>query len=406
MLPQGRKSTKWPGFTFRNYELLFFMKRFLLAAGLVFGVETLAFSQKNLVPNGSFENTAAIPNNVAQFYLAQPWSSTAPSREPADLFHLKSRSINVSALDNYMGTQMPHSGDAYAGIAVVREGNLDYREFMQVYLSEPLQKGELYHAEFYVSLSDYSKVATNGISFYVSQKAPLLAQNAFMAIQPQVISSTSEIISEKQEWIKVSGQFKAQGGEIVLTIGNFLSQRNTPKKKVKPIGNYVPRKKTVKEKVLSLVPGNDDDFAYYYIDDIKLTRVGDKPEELVAKKSTYFGDVKAKEPIRLNNIFFRPDEAVLLPTSFTELDKLHEFLEENPAVVIKINGHTDITSNPAYNQTLSENRAKAVKMYLIRKGVDDRKIQIQGFGDTMPVATNETEEGKQKNRRVEFEVVN
>ncbi|KAA9345844.1 OmpA family protein [Adhaeribacter soli] len=366
------------------------MKKFLLAGVLMLGVETLAFSQKNLVPNGSFENTAATPKNVAQFFLAQPWSSTAPSPEPADLFHKQSRSLDVAAPHNYMGMQEPRTGEAYAGIAVIRKGKIDYREFMQVYLSEPLRKGELYDAEFYVSLSDFSEIATNGLSMYVSHKVPLLAQNGYLMIRPQISKPESEIIAEKQDWVKVSGQFKAQGGETVLTIGNFLSPSKTPKQKVKSA-----RKETDREA-----------FAYYYIDDIKLTRVGDKPEELVAKRSTYFGEIRAKEPIRLSNIFFRPDEAVLLPTSFNELDKLYEFLSENKEMAIQINGHTDITSNPEYNQTLSENRAKAVKTYLIRKGIDERKIKTQGYGDTRPVATNETEEGKQQNRRVEFEVLN
>src|SRR5688572_106829 len=366
------------------------MKKFWLAGILVFGIETIAFSQENLVPNGSFENTVAIPESVSQFYLARPWSSTAPGQEPADLFHKRAKSMEVASPQNYMGSQEPHTGEAFAGIAVLRKGKQDYREFMQVLLAKPLEKGETYEAEFYTSLSDYSELATNSIGLYCSRKAPLLAQNGFMMVRPQVLKPNDEIISETKEWVKVTGRFKAQGGETMLTIGNFMAQDKTPKKKVKS-----SRKETDKEA-----------FAYYYIDDVSLLKIGGKTEEIVAKKSEYFGEVKAKKPVTLNNIFFRTDEAVLLPTSFPELEKLYEFLVQNPALTIQINGHTDNTSTPEYNQSLSENRAIAVKKYLVQKGIPENKIKTQGFGSSKPIASNETEEGKQLNRRVEFEILN
>jgi OOP family OmpA-OmpF porin len=366
------------------------MRRNLLLAGiLVFGIKTLAFSQENLVPNGSFENTIAIPESVSQFYLARPWSSTAPGLEPADLFHKRAKSMEVASPQNYMGSQEPHTGEVFAGIAILRKGKQDYREFMQVLLTKPLEKGETYEAEFYTSLSDYSELATNSLGLFFSRKAPLLAQNGFMMVRPQIIKSKDEIISETKEWVKVIGRFKAQGGETMLTIGNFMAQDKTPKKKVKS-----SRKETDKEA-----------FAYYYIDDVSLVKVGGKIEEIVAKKSEYFGEVKTKKPVTLNNIFFRTDEAVLLPTSFPELEKLYEFLVQNPTLTIQINGHTDNTSNPEYNQTLSENRANAVKKYLVQKGISENNIKTQGFGSSKPVASNETEEGKQQNRRVEFEIL-
>ncbi|MFC5272345.1 OmpA family protein [Adhaeribacter terreus] len=391
------------------------MKKFLLAGFALFSFQTIAFSQENLVPNGDFENTQAIPEGVSQFYLAKPWFSTAPGPEPADLFHKRSRSFDVNALQNYVGQQEPHSGNAFAGISLFRGGNIDYREFMLVRLSEPLEKGALYEAEFYVSLSEYSEYATSGLGFFVSQRAPLLLQNGFLMSKPQVELAPENIITERDKWVRVAGQFKAGGGETTLTIGNFQAYDKVPKLKVVPAGNFVPRKKTMKEKIMTFGKETDEGYAYYYIDDIKLSKVSDrkpepqpkpKPEpEIVAKRSDYFGEVKANKTIRLNKIFFQPDKAVLLPASYQELDKLYGFLTENPTVSIQINGHTDITNLPGYNQTLSENRAKAVKFYLIRKGIAEKRIKTKGFGETQPVATNETEEGKQQNRRVEFEIL-
>ncbi len=385
------------------------MKKFLLAGAALFSFQTIAFSQENLVPNGDFEKGLAIPEEVAQYYLAKPWYSIAPGPDPADLFHTRSRSFKVNASQNYVGQQAPHSGNAYAGISVIRGGNIDYREFLQTRLAEPLEQDALYEAEFFVSLADFSEYATSGIGFYVSQRAPLLLQNGFLMSKPQVEPIAQNIITERENWVKISGQFKAAGGETTLTIGNFQAYDQVPKVKVVPTGNYAPRKKTMKEKIKSLKYGSDEGFAYYYIDDIKLTKVSAvKPEPkpaVVAKRSEYFGDITAKKTIRLNNIFFQPDKAVLLPASFPELDKLFGFLTENPTVSIQVNGHTDITNLPDYNQTLSENRAKAVKFYLIRKGINEKRIKTKGFGETQPVATNETEEGKQLNRRVEFEIL-
>ena len=396
------------------------MKKYLLTGFALLTFQTIAFSQENLIPNGDFENVAAIPERVGQFFLARPWASSAPGQEPADLFHKRSRSVSVRIPFNYVGEQEPFSGEAYAGIAVLRGGEIDYREFMQVLLEKPLEKGALYEIEFYTSLSDYSEIATSSLGFYFSHKPPLLIENGFLMARPQFQVPEDQIITEKNAWVKIAGQFKATGGETILTIGNFKARDAAPKLKVEPVGNFPVRQKSWKEKLLAIGKESDETYAYYYIDDIKLTRAAEKQPAVVArlpepkpapapkpvpKASEYFGDLTARKTIRLNNIFFQADKAVLLPASYPELDKLHSFLVENPTVSIQINGHTDITHLPDYNQTLSENRAQAVKFYLIRKGIHNNRLKTKGFGETQPVATNDTEEGKQKNRRVEFEIL-
>jgi OmpA-OmpF porin, OOP family len=100
----------------------------------------------------------------------------------------------------------------------------------------------------------------------------------------------------------------------------------------------------------------------------------------------------------LKNIFFTINKSELLSESFIELDKLVRYLNERP----KISGHTDNTGNEDQNKTLSESRAKAVADYLILKGIDKSRINYIGYGSSKPVATNDTNEGKQQNRRVEF----
>lgn len=92
----------------------------------------------------------------------------------------------------------------------------------------------------------------------------------------------------------------------------------------------------------------------------------------------------------------------MLPESFFELDKLVQHLNVIHNSTIKIIGHTDKTGNEEQNKTLSEARAKAVAEYLILKGIDTSRINYIGYGSLKPIATNETDEGKQQNRRVDF----
>jgi outer membrane protein OmpA-like peptidoglycan-associated protein len=95
----------------------------------------------------------------------------------------------------------------------------------------------------------------------------------------------------------------------------------------------------------------------------------------------------------------------LLPESKPELEKLTTLLTENPGLSIEIEGHTDNTGAESHNQTLSENRAKAVYDYLITAGIGKSRLTLKGYGFSRPVAGNESEEGKQKNRRTEVKIL-
>lgn len=116
------------------------------------------------------------------------------------------------------------------------------------------------------------------------------------------------------------------------------------------------------------------------------------------------GAPAGEKAIVLKNVFFESGSAQLRPESVTELEKLRHLLEDNPGLRIQINGHTDNVGTGADNQTLSEQRAKAVYSYLVEHGIDRGRLRYKGFGESRPVDTNETEEGRQQNRRTEFVV--
>lgn len=101
----------------------------------------------------------------------------------------------------------------------------------------------------------------------------------------------------------------------------------------------------------------------------------------------------------LKNIFFETDKFELMEASFPELKKMVRLMNNNPSIIIEISGHTDNVGSLEYNQLLSERRAKSVLDYLVMKGVSESRLQYKGFGFVMPISTNNTPEGRAKNRR-------
>jgi outer membrane protein OmpA-like peptidoglycan-associated protein len=104
----------------------------------------------------------------------------------------------------------------------------------------------------------------------------------------------------------------------------------------------------------------------------------------------------------MHGIHFKTGKYDIMPVSYLILDPIANALLANPTYCIDVRGHTDNVGKSAMNITLSNNRANAVRTYLIKKGVDPKRMTTHGYGDTMPVATNKTKAGKALNRRVEF----
>lgn len=109
--------------------------------------------------------------------------------------------------------------------------------------------------------------------------------------------------------------------------------------------------------------------------------------------------------ITLNNLFFDFDKAVLRPESFPELDRIVTLMNEKPSMEIEISGHTDSSGPDQYNMNLSEKRANSVVQYLIDKSVTKERMTILFFGENNPVDSNDTAEGRKRNRRVEFKIL-
>lgn len=351
----------------------------------------------NMVYNPSFEEYRRCPMKIDALGVmrdADAWWQ--PTQGSSDYFNAcGSRECNVPR--NKMGFQEAHSGEAYCGIYCSQER---YREYLQTELITPMVKGKRYRVSFWVSLADKSPQAiatigaalttrrledtTRGILMQreISEIDGYNSQSILLPIEPQIINSSENILDNTKEWVEVSGEITAQGGERFLTIGNF--QPFNKSNIILTMGTNTP------------LSG-----AYYYIDDVSVVCL-DTVEVPVVEPLRV---AKEGEIVTLQNLFFATGESEVLQQSYNELVKLKNLLLKNPEMRIELRGHTDNQGSIDYNQKLSEARAKAVVDYLVGKGIERRRLSWIGFGKSQPVSDNNTAEGRHKNRRVEYRIL-
>lgn len=128
-------------------------------------------------------------------------------------------------------------------------------------------------------------------------------------------------------------------------------------------------------------------------------------EETMLIVDLYLDPIAIGATVRLNNIFFDFDKTTLKPESYKELNKVVDFLENNGTVAVEIAGHTDSKGSDEYNENLSQGRAQAVVDYLYSQGIEEIRINAMGYGESVPVESNDTDEGRAINRRVEFTIL-
>ena len=145
---------------------------------------------------------------------------------------------------------------------------------------------------------------------------------------------------------------------------------------------------------------------------------------LVTSAAEYFGDTmhvsrltdtlhimlrpihRVRHTLILKHMYFATDKSDILPESGPDLMLLYNFLSENPRIRVLITGHTDNEGRDDYNQRLSENRSASVKAEMVKRGIDPNRIETDGKGESEPIDTNDTPEGRQNNRRVQVTVLN
>ncbi len=375
------------------------------AAQNVLQRQLLNDTMPNLVPNPGFEESVRTycswTQDPAKFNANMTgWNS--PTQTTPDHFSTKNDSeCWAHPAKHSGGKQGTRTGQAMAGIKVYGKGNTPtyWHEYLQTQLPVPLEAGKRYIAECWVLRSARSNEASNNIGIALLDTAVGTRDCLPLYITPQV--NEEKLI--KGGWHKVSGVFDATGKEQYLLIGNFYGDEVTTHER-QPDGERG---------------------AYYYIDDVNVRlappgmALTPKPKQSVPpppKKivpdhaSTNTVDIHEVEPavgtrVRLDNVQFEFDKATLLPGYEKELDKLVDVMTDYPFLRAEIEGHTDDQGSDTYNLKLSDDRAKAVVDYLVKKKIDTDRLTWKGYGETKPLKPNTSEENRALNRRVEFRVV-
>ena len=125
----------------------------------------------------------------------------------------------------------------------------------------------------------------------------------------------------------------------------------------------------------------------------------------VIEKNVVLQPIATGSKIVLNNLFFDSNKAKIRKESFSELDKIYKLLKEKPDIKAEVSGHTDNKGDDKLNTKLSQSRAKAVMDYLVKKGINKSRLTAKGYGKDQPVTSNDTDAGRQLNRRVEMKIL-
>jgi outer membrane protein OmpA-like peptidoglycan-associated protein len=115
--------------------------------------------------------------------------------------------------------------------------------------------------------------------------------------------------------------------------------------------------------------------------------------------------IKEGASIVLQNTFFELNSYEILKESYKDMEEILSVFIQNPGIVIEISGYTDNTGTDDHNLILSQKRAESVMKYLVNRGIDPRQLTSKGYGKSIPIANNETEEGRRLNRRTEMRVI-
>lgn len=360
----------------------------------------------NLVPNGSFEQVKRIQcawtQEARKFNedVMVGWNS--PTETTPDLFSTKADADCWShPAKRSKGQASPRTGENMAGIKVYGRGNTPtyWHEYLQIELPEALEAGKRYVVELYALRANFSNIACNNLGLYLSPVAVRTRDCLPLYYAPQM---RAEKVLDGG-WDRVGGVIEAKGDERFLLIGNFCSDQLTANEK----------------------KDSGERGAYYFIDDVAIRlapanmKVTEPPvvcappppkPRVEDHASTKKVDILNVEPevgkhVRLDNIVFDFDKSTLKPESEKELNSVLDLLTDYPFLRIEIQAHTDDQGDDAYNQRLSDARAKAVVDWLIAKKVDAPRLVAKGYGETKPLVPNTNEESRAKNRRVEFEVI-
>jgi OmpA-OmpF porin, OOP family len=380
--------------------ILDFIRHIILS--FIFSYLSFIGNSQNLVQNSSFEEFVDFSYNNQML-----WHKVQDTDTP-DYFCLsKSNSFN-NIFNKYTGGTNAKTGDGFVGFFCYRvnpDRNIrNVREYIETTLMMPLEKDSLYKIEISLCLDAESNVfiSNYGVCFSSSPIWSGKKSNLFL-LKPQIEFDLS-VLESSNHWVTLESLYRADGTEKFAAFGNFRTDKATSTQKLES------KKEKGKSNKWSLT--KKEKAAYYYIDDVVVRKamIGKSPDlhhpdlSVVIDPLFDIDKIQVDSLIVLENIIFEFGKSVLLPQSYIEISKLYQFMNSNPNIRIKLEGHTDNVGNYDFNLQLSVKRVESVAFYLTKLGINSSRIEYAGYSYTFPLATNETEEGRKMNRRVAFKI--
>ena len=208
--------------------------------------------------------------------------------------------------------------------------------------------------------------------------------------QPSLVTYVAGIISDKLSYKKLEARLELIDLETGKTVTETYSNKGT--------GDYLLCLPAGKDYALNV----SKDGYLFHSENFSLKNFsGYEPYKL----DVQLQKLRPGASVVLNNVFFETSKWELKPESMIELDRLVILLKANPEKKIEIGGHTDNVGSDEANITLSNNRAQSVVDYLVKKGIAATRLTAKGYGESVPIATNDTDSGRATNRRTEFKVI-
>jgi OmpA-OmpF porin, OOP family len=359
-----------------------------------------ADGQVNLVPNPSFEILSAKPKKIGEIDKATPWIS--PTSGTAEIFWLGSKSEDLKVPNSSIGFQHPRSGNNYAGMILYDKKNPNLREYIQVELTDGLEKGKVYCVEFYVSIADLSKHSIDLVGAHLSKKKVTANNMEPINVVPHVQNKQGKQLNNQIDWEIICGEYKAKGGEKFLTIGNFNDDSKLQVGKMKKPKN---------------VTGSQNEYGYYFIDDVSVILQDNdykcdclrKIQGTTAPMKFIYSKVSGeneeelnpKEAIESKRIYFEEGKAAIAPGFLTDIGLIVKYLSENPGLELQVIGYADERELKA-NSLLNEERAQMVIDLLEKQGIRADRIKLVKKSSSGQASAKEIEKGLF--RRVDFQL--
>lgn len=348
---------------------------------------------QNLVPNSGFNDYVYCPVGINQneLEILTDWKQVGTGTP--DFYHACGKDMGVPS--NLFGVRPAATGEGYAGIVAFSPSKRNFREYLQARLTSPLRSGEWYCIEMSVALADNAQYVCDGMGAFLSELPVRKRGHTYLNFKPQLSNPNGHLLYLNPDWTVLSTTFMATGGEEYIIIGNFKSDDAME----------------IKARNMEVVRGKPVHHAYYYLDNISV-KLAAGPEDC-GNTVLQLAEIAAREDfsdrdyrtVRLQSVLFDFDEDVITPEADKALAEVLLVLKRNPYYEIEVAGHADIVGRDEYNLDLSKRRSQQVIDYLGSRGISKNRLRINYHGSAEPVTTNETEEGRQQNRRVEFLIV-